>query len=283
MKLRVAAVNWKLRRVRSDGEFFAHLYDLVNAAYDQKCDLVVLPELFCLELLGLEPDLEERKVPAFLNQFADELENWFLRISESSGLTIVGGSFFKETDDGMMNLSETVAPDRSVVRVFKNKLTTYERLMWRLHGGSGLRQAQNPKLGSLICYDSEFPEAARALAEAGVEAIAVPAFTETPHGFQRVRSCCLARAVENQVFVIHSSLVGSLGREPVPSAFGTAAVLAPSIEPFPASGILAETDCDEEGLAVAELDFEALHNARRSGDVRNWQDRAPSLWTVTEA
>jgi predicted amidohydrolase len=99
------------------------------------------------------------------------------------------------------------------------------------------------------------------------------------HGFHRVRESCRARAIENQVFVVHASLVGSLGREPVPSTAGSSAILAPCVEPFPADGVLAETRLNAEEIAVAELDFEALVASRESGDVRNWHDRSRGDWT----
>ena len=72
--------------------------------------------------------------------------------------------------------------------------------------------------------------------------------------------------------------VGSLGREPVPSTFGSAAIISPSHSPFPEGSVLAETRLNEEGLAVAELDFDALRESRESGDVRNWHDRSPVTW-----
>jgi predicted amidohydrolase len=160
----------------------------------------------------------------------------------------------------------------------KVKLTTYEREVWKIAPGRGLSTLPDQQTSVLICYDSEFPEAGRALAERGVLLFCVPAFTETMHGFHRVRHSCHARAIENQVFVVHSSLVGSLGREPVPNAVGSSAILAPSFEPFPANGVLAETTMNEEEIAVAKLDFNALRKAREEGDVRNWHDRDAEWW-----
>jgi predicted amidohydrolase len=281
-ELTVAAVSWGLRSVKTDGEFFGHFHDLVSSAHDKGAEIVVFPEFCVLELLGLEPDLAEHKVPEYLVQFDEALEEWLVRISVNSNMTIVGGSQFRRTPSGKVgNASITATPEGRTTVTFKNKLTDYERTAWRLEPGSGLKRLSDHRLGTLICYDSEFPEATRNLAEEGVQAVVVPAFTETQHGFQRVRWCCQARAIENQIYVIHSSLVGNLGREPVPSTYGSSAILAPSIEPFPASAILAETPLNEEGIAVTTLDFSRLIEAREKGDVRNWNDRYPSDWTVT--
>jgi len=80
--------------------------------------------------------------------------------------------------------------------------------------------------------------------------------------------------------VIHSSLVGALGREPVPSTYGSSAILAPAVRQFPANGILAETEMNEEGLIIADLDLDLLEEARNTGDVRNWHDRHASDWPL---
>src|SRR3569832_94081 len=127
--------------------------------------------------------------------------------------------------------------------------------MWQRVPGQNLIRMHDSRLGVTICYDSEFPESGRALAEEGVLVQCVPAFTETQRGFQRVRWSCRARAIENQNFVVHASLVGSLGREPAPSTYGSSAILTPSIEPFPIEAVLAETELGEEGVIVADLDL----------------------------
>ncbi|MBI3721348.1 MAG: hypothetical protein HY248_02250 [Fimbriimonas ginsengisoli] len=280
MSLRVSAAAWKLRLARSDGDYFGHLYDTVSAAHDLDAEVLVLPELTVLELLSLAPDLEERDVPAFLVQFADSFEEWLLRISASSGLTLVGGSHFRRVKGGIANACAVATPDGRLIVNNKNKLTAYERDVWRLAPGRGLSRLQDERLGVLICYDCEFPEAGRRLVDAGVQTICVPAFTEDVRAFQRVRWAAHSRAVENQVYVVHASLVGELGREPVPSTFGTSAILTPSHEPFPLNAVLDETRVNEEGLAVADVDFEMLTASREDGEVRNWDDRVDDNWTV---
>lgn len=276
--MRVAAASWKLRKIRGDSEFFGHLYDLVEAAHSQDVDLLVLPELFVLELLHLEPDLAERKVPRYLVQYQHALEEWLVRISASSGIMLVAGSHFRDDQGAILNTCAIAEPGHSLSFGPKNNLTAYEREVWGLHPGSGLARPARPRIGVTVCYDSEFPEAGRVLAEAGVTVHCVPAYTETRHGFQRVRWSCLARAIENQYFVVHSSLVGSLGREPVVQTYGSSAILAPSIAPFPDSAVLAETALGEEGIAVADLDFSAMEDARQHGDVRNFNDRHAGRW-----
>ena len=279
MTIRVASVAWKLRQVRGDGKYFAHFYDLVSAAHDEGAQVVVFPELHVLELLPLARDLEAEDAAKYLVQYSDAIEGWIERISNSSGLTIVGGSHFKEFDTGIKNVSSIGVPGYGTFLAEKNNLTAYEKRPWRLTRGNGLVRLPH-NLGVTICYDVEFPESGRALAEAGVLVHCVPSWTETQRGFQRVRWCCQARAVENQNFVVHASLVGALGYEPVPETYGSSAIIAPSIEPFPVDPILRETPVNEEGVVIADLNFEMLQESRRGGEVTNWADREKSRWPM---
>lgn len=275
--MRVAAANWVLRRIETVRAFEDHLRELADQARD--VEWLVLPELVTLELAPvLAPDAAEPDLACEMAAFADEFEAMLSQIAVDHGIGIVGGSHFAPFGKRIVNTSAVVDPSGAIVRQRKNRLTRYEREVWNLQPGGGLATTSGD-FGVLVCYDSEFPEAARAQAERGVRVLAVPAFTETVRGYQRVRWCCLARAIENQIFVVHASLTGSLGGEPVPGAVGSSAVIAPSTEPFPESAVLAETGWNEEGLAIADLDFEGLDLSRREGTVRPWAERNDHPWT----
>src|SRR4051812_5582255 len=101
MTYKVAVVSWKLRPVAGDGDFFAHLFDFVNEAHASGANVLVLPELYVLELIQLEPEVREVDVPKYLAQYGEVLEEWLQRISESSGMIIVGGSHFKAGPKGI--------------------------------------------------------------------------------------------------------------------------------------------------------------------------------------
>lgn len=283
MSVRVAATAWKLkiaRKVNSDSAYFNHAHTLVEKAHDAGAKIVVLPELHVLELLHVVPTLAEVKVARYLVQYAQAIEEWVGRISETSGMVIVGGSHLKETPDGIKNVCAIGVPGQGVTLTEKNNLTGYEKRIWGLAKGQGLTHVPSAQLGVSICYDSEFPAGPRALAEAGASILAVPAWTETEYGFNRVRWSCLARALENTMYVVHSPLVGELGAEPVTETYGSAAILSPSVPPFPIGSVLAETPLNEEGVVVADLDFDLLLEARRDIEVSNWADRDAGDWTV---
>lgn len=283
MKHHVAVAAWKLkiaRKVNSDSAYFNHFHELVSKAHDLGAEIVVLPELHVLELLHIEPKLKEHNVAKYLVQYADAIEQWVARISELSGMVIVGGSHLKETPDGIKNVCAIGIPGQGITLAEKNNLTGYEKRMWGLAKGQGLVHVPDKSLGVSVCYDSEFPAGPRNLAENGMRILAVPSWTETQRGYQRVRWSSLARALENTCYVVHAALVGDLGGEPVPETYGNSAILTPSVQPFPKSCILAETPMQEEGVVSAVLDLQLLEDARRDVEVTNWADRDAGDWTV---
>ncbi len=269
--MRVAVARWRVEVIATEAQFWDRLNGMIQRALAECADLLVLPENVTFELLALKPDLEEPDFPAFL---ADYAETYRAAVTRDD-ILIVGGSTYVRRPSGITNECPVAG-----VWTPKMVLTQYEVAPLGLAAGQDWVQPDHPELGVAICYDSEFGPAARNLAEEGRRVLAIPAFTETQRGFQRVRWCALARAVEHQIFVLHSSLGGSLGREPLPESCGTSAIIAPSVAPFPESAILAETGPEEHGLALADLDFDALEQARAEGDVRNWEDRHRSGFQV---
>lgn len=249
--------------------FATRLSRAVRAAADRGADLIVLPELVVLGMVDTSSPPDGPELVAWLADRAEGYVDHLTRLAAETGTTIVGGSHLERRGSRFRNVCAVASPGR-IDRIEKQLLTQWEANDWELEPGRP--PPPDRDFGVLICYDCEFPELARPLVMAGCRVLCVPSFTETAHGFARVRLSCHARAIENQIFVVQASLVGSLGREPVPASFGSSAILAPCVPPFPASGVLAETARNRSGIAVADLDFGSLETARTSGDVRNYRD-----------
>lgn len=121
------------------------------------------------------------------------------------------------------------------------------------------------RIGILICYDVEFPEAVRALALQGAELVAVP--TALMHPFDRVAQRLVpVRAFENQVFVAYAN---RCGREGDLEYCGASCIIAPD------GSELARAKKAEE-LLVADIDPAAFEQARR--DYPYLTDRRPELY-----
>ncbi len=109
------------------------------------------------------------------------------------------------------------------------------------------------KIGMLICYDVEFPEATRALALAGADLIAVPTANMKEYDFV-ARSLVPVRAYENQLFVAYANFTGPEGA----LHYGGLSVVA-----GPDGATLAQAG-REEALVFATLNDERLTAARNA-------------------
>jgi predicted amidohydrolase len=88
---------------------------------------------------------------------------------------LVGSGPVKKSDGRFVNAAQLVTPGGQVGEQEKIIMTPFER-DWGVAAGGPLRVFETAlgKIGVAICYDSEFPLLARALAEAGVEVLLVP-------------------------------------------------------------------------------------------------------------
>ncbi len=277
--MRVAAVSWEIRPVQSLNEFLGHMDDLVAYAARQGSDLIVLPESIDLERTSYTGFRSSEDIPYRMAADAPAVFEHIRQLSQTYEIVLLGGCHLRESQGKIIN--SAVIAEHGVLRFQdKNILTQWEVNEWKIEPGQGLVPFLDDKAGCLVCYDSEFAPACRTLAENGAKVLCVPAFNETIRGFHRVRWSCHARTVEFQVYVVHAALVGSLGREPVPTTHGSSAILCPSVLPMPESGILAETQFNLEGVAVADIDLDLIEVARNSDDVRNWNDRDLGEWKI---
>jgi predicted amidohydrolase len=122
-------------------------------------------------------------------------------------------------------------------------------------------------------------EAARYLCEQGADVIFVPFCTDDRQAYLRVRYCCQARAVENQVYVVMSGTVGNLPDvENMDIQYAQSCVLSPSDFAFARDGVLVEASPNIETVVTTDLDFESLQEAINSGSVRPRRDRRPDLF-----
>ena len=113
------------------------------------------------------------------------------------------------------------------------------------------------RLGALICYDIEFPESARALANIGTELLLVTDGNMDPYGPVH-RRAIVARAMENQMFAVLVNRCGSGGCYRFP---GESVVVDPYGEIVAACGAEAQQ-------LVVDLDLAALQRCRAAYDYR---------------
>ena len=135
------------------------------------------------------------------------------------------------------------------------------------------------KIGIAICYDVEFPELCRLYAEQGVQILFVPFLTDTQNGYNRVRRCAQARAVENECYVAIAGCVGNLPRvNNMDIQYAQSAVFSPSDFSFPTSAVVSEATPNTEMMLISDINLDLLIDLHQNGSVRNLKDRRTDLY-----
>ncbi|PZT90325.1 MAG: carbon-nitrogen hydrolase [Citromicrobium sp.] len=260
--VRVATCQLQARAVADYDEFMRAIRYFVDVASDYESDFIVFPELFTLMLLST--DISEMAMRYNIN--------------------IIAGSHPTRMDDGdIHNVAYVCLRDGSIHEQEKIHPTPNERYWWNIKGGDKVEVIQTDcgPIGVQICYDSEFPELSRRLADEGARIIFVPFCTDSRQGYLRVRYCGQARAIENQCYVVLSGNVGNLpnvGNMDI--QYAQSCILTPCDFPFARDGIAAEATENVETLTISDINLADLQWARAEGTVRNLADRRFDLYRI---
>lgn len=247
---------------------------LIENAASEGAELVVLPEC-CLSGYCFESAEEAR--PHALPAESEELARLrglceHLRISavlgflEREGETLYNSAAVLLTIEGTTTLQ--------VYRKTHLPVLGVDRYAMR---GDVLRPfaAEGYGLGTLVCYDLRFPEAARLLMLQGVELLALP--TNWPEGAETSPDFITrARAWENRIWLLAANRIGVergnrfLGRSQIVS---------------PAGRVVAEAGPEEEVLLLHNLDLREARGKRIVIRPGAWEmdpvgDRRPDLYSA---
>ncbi len=276
--MRVAACKYPVGAPRDFEAFAAKQVALLREAKAGGARVAVLPEYLALELAaGFEP-ATRADLAASLAALQPLRAAWltlYARLARELGLWINAGSFLLATGDGRYrNRSDLFAPEGGHAWQDKLQLTGFERQTRVIAPGDALKvfELDGARAGIAVCYDSEFPLPVRAQREAGARLLLVPSCTDTEAGATRVRVGCLARALENRMFVAQAVTAGEAPWSPALDAnTGEAALLAPMDVGLPADGVVAQTR-GGEAWAIADLDLAALEASAAQAQVANDRD-----------
>jgi predicted amidohydrolase len=285
--VRVAALQYYIRPVKTFEQFEDQVVALVETASDYQCKLVVFPEWFSVQLLTLGDVRRPIKDQVRdLAAQAPRIQALFERLAREHRLYIAAGTYpvRDEGSDKVHNQCVLVGPRGDAGMQRKLHVTRFEAEEWIVSPGTRLRLFRTDigVLAITICYDVEFPELARAAARSGAEVLLVPSCTDDRHGYLRVRYCAQARAIESQMFVVLSSTVGSLPMVPAVSLnYGQAAILTPSDFAFSRDGILAEGVPNLESMVIGDLHLDLIQEARTKGTVLPLRDSQTTAEVVS--
>ena len=168
--------------------------------------------------------------------------------------------FIERSATGFRNVVGLFAPDGAcLLRYAKHQLFSPAGEMRAFEAGTSIATARVADLLAtpMICYDLRFPELWRHAALAGTEVYTLSACW--PQVRQaHWRALAIARAIENQAFVIACNRVGN---EPNARYIGGSMVIAP----------------DGEVLAEAGSERTALHATLDISRLREWRAKFPAL------
>ncbi|MBP1326695.1 putative amidohydrolase [Leucobacter exalbidus] len=287
--LRVASVQFSLRRETSLDTHIAEMDRLVAQAVAGGAEVVVFPEFSSMGLLGAIDDHEvigetvADDYREFLAPLFPEISEQVRQLAQRYRVTVLGGSHNRIAADGSLRNTAILAhPDGRVELQDKIHLTPPEHAMGAIGGDEMLVTKIGAfTVGVLICADVQFPELARHLVARGVDLILCPSLTWNRRGVYRVRTGCSARAIENQCYVVMSPLVGSSGlpADAPMYAVGRSIVTTPVDKTFGLNdGVLAQAHDDSEEIIFADLDHAVLIASRERPEAPGLKLQRPELY-----
>jgi predicted amidohydrolase len=281
--VRLGLIQWQMRPYQNLTDLMVQAEYFIDAVSGYRCDFALFPEFFNAPLMAENNHLPEHEAIRELAAYTDRIKQKFSDFSVSYNINIISGSMPELVGDKLYNVGYLCKRDGSVERYEKIHVTPDEAKVWGLQGGNQVKAFDTDcgKIGILICYDSEFPELSRILADQGMDILFVPYLTDTQNGFSRVHHCSQARAIENECYVAIAGSVGNLPKvHNMDIQFAQSAVFTPCDFPFPTSGVKAEATPNTEMILIADVDLDLLRELNLFGSVKNLNDRRTDLYQL---
>lgn len=257
--MRVAAIQ--MRSGLDPEANFEALVPLLTEAAAQGVDYALTPEV---SLIFPENREQLREVAAPFEGHPQLAK--VAALAKSLGMHIQIGSLPIPLEDGRFaNRSVLFGPDGTQLATYDKihlfdadiaGLNAYRESATYRGGEEAVTAPLDPfTLGFSICYDMRFPKLYNSLANAGATLIAVPAAFTVPTGQAHWHVLLRARAIETGSYVIAAAQGGTHanGR----STYGHSLI----VDPW--GKVIAELDHDEPGVLVAEIDPQAVVEARQ--------------------
>lgn len=281
--VRVAAVQYEMRPIGSFEAFAQQCEFFIDTASEYRMDFLLFPEMITNQLQTLVPAERPAMQARRMTELTERYVELFTRMAIKHNVNIIGGSHLTVENDNLYNIAYLFRRDGSIGKQYKIHITPSEGHWWGVSPGDKIEvfDTDRGRIAILICYDVEFPEAARIATAKGANLLFVPFNTDIRSGYLRVRACAQARCVENGLYAVLAGPVGNLPFvEGADIHYAQACILTPSDLPFARDGVAEEATPNVETMVVQELDLEVLRRHRRTGTVRTWLDRRTDLYRL---
>ncbi|MEO7310691.1 MAG: bifunctional GNAT family N-acetyltransferase/carbon-nitrogen hydrolase family protein [Chitinophagaceae bacterium] len=281
--VRLGLVQWKMRLYNSLEELFQQAEYFIDSISNYKADFVLFPEYFNGPLMAEFESMSESDAMRAMAQYTHRIRDKFSEFAVMYNVNIIAGSMPLYENNILKNVGYVCHRNGKVEIYEKLHVTPDEEKFWGLKGGNMLQSydTDSGKIGVLICYDVEFPELSRLLADEGIQILFVPYLTDTQNSYLRVRLCAQARAIENECFVAITGSVGILPKiENLDIQYSQAAVFTPSDFAFPSNAVKSEATANTEMVLIADVDLKLLDTLHTYGSVRNLKDRRTDFYEL---
>jgi N-carbamoylputrescine amidase len=255
--------------------------DLVRAAAAAGANVVLVQELFETPYFcqGQLADHFALAAPAEGNPLIAEMS----ALAKKLGV-VLPVSFFEKAAHAHFNSLAMVDADGRMLGIYRKSHIPdgpgYQEKYYFTPGDTGFKvwQTRFGKIGCGICWDQWFPEAARAMALMGAEALLYPtAIGSEPPPAPLIDSCDHWRRVmqghagANYVPLVASNRIGKeKGQVGEMTFYGSSFIAGPTGE------VVAELGRAEEGFVTASFDLDEIAKQRASWGL--FRDRRPELY-----
>jgi predicted amidohydrolase/GNAT superfamily N-acetyltransferase len=281
--VRLGLIQWQMRLYKNLEEVMQQAEYFIDAVSGYKSDFALFPEFFNAPLMSEYNHLSEAEAIRKLAGYTEAFVRRFSKLAISYNINIITGSMPEIVNNNLYNVGYLCKRDGGVERYEKLHITPDEAKVWGMQGGNKIQSFKTDcgKVGILICYDVEFPEVSRILANEGIDILFVPFLTDTQNGYARVRNCAHARAIENECYVAIAGCVGNLPKvHNMDIQYAQSVVFTPCDFAFPTNGIKAEATPNTEMILIADVDIDLLRELNQFGSVRNLRDRRKDVYNV---
>ncbi|MFC7790028.1 carbon-nitrogen hydrolase family protein [Microbacterium sp. MAHUQ-60] len=233
----------------------ARVAELVAEAAARGARVVVLPEYSSFFTDPMDDSLAGN-AETLDGDFVHSLQ----QLARAHGTAIVAG-LVERADAGRVHNTLVAVTDAGVQAVYR-KQHLYDAFGqtesdWIEAGEldqSAVLDVDGIRFGLMTCYDLRFPEVARTLADAGADALVVPAeWVRGPLKEHHWNSLLVARAIENTAYVIAAD-------HPAPVGVGLSQVIDPQ-------GVVVAGVSAGEGIALASVDADLIARTREINPV----------------
>ncbi|MEZ4873904.1 MAG: bifunctional GNAT family N-acetyltransferase/carbon-nitrogen hydrolase family protein [Flavobacteriaceae bacterium] len=281
--VRLGLVQWQMRSYKNLEELMQQVEFFVDAVSGYRSDFALFPEFFMTPLMAENNHLDPHEAIRELAKYSETLVQKFSEFAISYNINIITGSMPEIRNGNLYNVGYLCKRDGTIEGYEKLHVTPDEAKVWGLQGGYNFKVFDTDcgKIGVLICYDSEFPELSRLLADEGMDILFIPFLTDTQNGYSRVRNCAQARAIENECYVAIAGSVGNLPKvHNMDMQYAQSMVFTPCDFSFPANGIKAEATPNTEMVLICDVDIDLLRQLNQFGSVRNLRDRRKDIFDL---